>query len=386
VGTRRIKLKIGVPKEIAERETRVAIVPSAVSLLKRGGHEVIVESGAGQRANYPDEQYKEAGAVLVEDPKELYRESQVVLKVQAPRESEVELLSEGCVLIGFLSPVENIDLIKTLAQRRITSFALEFIPRITRAQNMDALSSMGTVVGYKAVLLAADHIGKFFPLLMTAAGTIYPANVLVLGAGVAGLQAIATAKRLGARVEAFDPRPAVREQVESLGAHFVEMELPKEDIETKGGYAKEMSEEFLRKEQEAIAKRLPKMDVVITTAAIFGKRAPILITEDMVKLMPKGSVIVDVAASTGGNCQLTVQDKVVEKHGVVIFGETNLAALLPYHASEMYARNLVNLLTHLYPKADSPLNFEDEIIKGACVTRGGAVVSEYLKNLMQSGG
>lgn len=383
-------MKIGIPKETVEGEARVALVPSMISRLTRHEHEVLVESGAGEGSSFPDSEYESAGAKIIKVAATLYKKSDIILKVQPPqtkgKDKEVDRLENGGVLISFLSPIENRDLIKRLVKNKITGFSMEFIPRITRAQSMDALSSMATVVGYKAVLMAANHIGKFFPLLMTAAGTIHPSNVFILGAGVAGLQAIATAKRLGGRVEAFDPRPAVKEQVESLGAQFVEMELPKEDIETKGGYAKAMSKEFLVKEQEAIAAKLPRIDVVISTAAIFGKKAPVLITEEMVKLMPNGSVIMDLAASTGGNCELTKPDNVVEKHGVTIFGPTNLASTLPKHASQMYSSNLTNLIAHLYPKADSELDFDDEITSGACITRGGEIVNEMVKNALEGGG
>ncbi|MCH8028983.1 MAG: Re/Si-specific NAD(P)(+) transhydrogenase subunit alpha [Candidatus Dadabacteria bacterium] len=383
-------MKIGIAKETVDGERRVALVPAMVSRLIDNEHVVFVESGAGEGASFSDNDYKEQGAKVIKDPSGLYLDSEVVVKVQPPQTKgkikEVDFLKDGLVLICFLSPFENPSLIKILATKKVTGFAMEFIPRIARAQSMDALSSMATVVGYKAVLMAADNMGKFFPLLMTAAGTIHPANVLVLGAGVAGLQAIATAKRLGARVEAFDPRPAVKEQIESLGAQFVPMELPEGDVETQEGYAKEMTEEFLKKEQEAIASRLPRVDAIITTAAVFGKRAPVLITEQMVKLMPSGSVIVDIAAGTGGNCELTKPDKVVEKHGVSIFGETNLASALPVHASQMYSGNMLNLLNHLYPKADFELDFEDEIIGGACMTRDGKIVNEMVDQFINNGG
>lgn len=383
-------MKIGIAKETVDGERRVALVPAMVSKLINNDHEVLIEAGAGEGAAFSDSDYKDQGAKVVKDPSGLYQGSDVVVKVQPPqtkgKAKEVDLLKSELVLISFLAPFENPGLIKTLATKKVTGFAMEFIPRITRAQSMDALSSMATIVGYKAAVMAADNIGKIFPLLMTAAGTIHPANVLVLGAGVAGLQAIATAKRLGARVEAFDPRPVVKEQIESLGAQFVPMELPEEDVETKGGYAKEMTEEFLKKEQEAIASRLPRVDAVISTAAVFGKRAPVLITEEMVKLMPKGSVIIDIAAATGGNCELTKPDKMVEKHGVSIFGETNLATTIPVHASQMYSGNVLNLLNHMYPKADMELDFEDEIIAGACITRDGKIVNEMIDQFIKNGG
>jgi NAD(P) transhydrogenase subunit alpha len=277
------------------------------------------------------------------------------------------------------------EAIRKLVERKITCFAMDYIPRITRAQSMDALSSIATVAGYKAVLVAAYHLGKFFPLLMTAAGTIPPANVMILGAGVAGLQAIATARRLGAKVEAFDPRPAVKEQVKSLGAQFIEMEVP-EDVETAGGYAKEQSEAFLQKERDAIATRLPKMDIVITTAQVFGKRAPVLITENMVKMMRTGSVVVDLAADQGGNCELSKPRETVFKHGVTVIGVVNLANTIPVHASQMYSKNITNLFLHLYKSPEGKLDFADEITKGACLTHQGEIVNEAAKKILQTGG
>lgn len=384
-------MKIGIPKEVHAGETRVALIPALIGSLKKKQHEVLVEAGAGVAASFSDDQFQAAGATIVAGAVELYRASQVILKVQPPQKHpeagkhEVELMAKGAALIAFLDPLTQPATIALLAERGVTSFAMEYIPRITRAQSMDALSSMATVAGYKAVLIAAHHLGKFFPLLMTAAGTIPPATVLILGAGVAGLQAIATARRLGAKVEAFDPRPAVKEQVMSLGAHFVEMEVPK-DVETAGGYAKEQSEEFLRKEREAIAARLPKVDAVITTAQVFGKRAPLLLTGEMVKLMRPGSVIVDLAAAQGGNCTLTRPRETVVQNGVTIFGTVNLAATVPVHASQMYAKNITNLFLHLYQAADGTLNFQDEITQGACLTHQGAIVNEQVKQAVTSGG
>ncbi len=383
-------MKIGIPKEITEGETRVALVPSMVSALTKGNHEVLVESGAGAGSSFSDEEYKEAGAAVVKDKAELYKSSDVIIKVQPLRalsgsKHEIDLLPEGKVLISYLAPFTEKETIKKLAAKKITAFAMEFIPRITRAQSMDSLSSQATVAGYKAVLIASNHLGKFFPLLMTAAGTIPPANVFVLGAGVAGLQAIATARRLGAKVEAFDPRPAVREQVESLGARFVEMELPEEDVETSGGYAKQQSDEFLKKEQEAIAGRIGKVDVVITTAQIFGKTAPVLITEEMVKSMRQGSVIIDLAAETGGNCELTKANETIEKHGVTIYGAVNLPAKLPVHASQMYSKNTTNLFRHLFSAEDQSLDFEDEITSGACITHAGEIRNDMVRNVISGG-
>jgi len=379
-------MKIGVPKEVREGETRVALIPQTVMELKKMEFEILIEKGAGEKALFSDEDYKKAGATIVDDAKKLYQEADLVLKVQPPqkhpkaKKHELELMKEGSTLVGFLSPWTNRDLVEQMQARKITAFAMELIPRITRAQSMDALSSMATVAGYKAVLIAADTVQKFFPLLMTAAGTIPPANVLVIGAGVAGLQAIATAKRLGARVEAFDVRPSVKEQIESLGAKFIEMELP-EDVETKDGYAKEVSEDFIRRELEAIGSRLPRMDVVISTAQVFGKKAPVLITEEMVKTMKPGSVIVDLAAEQGGNCELTEAGKVVTKHGVTIYGPVNLPAQLPVDASQMYARNITNFVKHIFQAENRTLDFEDEITKNACVCHNGEIVSETIKSL-----
>lgn len=384
-------MKIGIPKEIAAGETRVAVVPAMINVLTKMGHEVFVQAGAGELASFSNEQYVETGATIVKNAVELFPRMDVLLKVQPPQidpvsgKNEIDLLRDETTVIGFQSPLSFRDNINLMKNKKITAFAMEFVPRITRAQSMDALSSMATIAGYKSVLMAADHLGKMFPLLMTAAGTIPPANVLILGAGVAGLQAIATAKRLGARVEAFDPRPVVKEQVQSLGAQFVEMELPK-DAETAGGYAKELPEDFLRREQEAIGARLPKIDVVITTAQIFGKKAPLLISENMVKSMKPGSVIVDLAAEQGGNCELTKPGQVIEKYGVYIMGPVNLPAQIPIHASQMYSKNITNLVKHLYSTQDGQLDFNDEITKGACIAHGGEITNELVKNSMQTGG
>lgn len=381
-------MKVAVAREVFEGETRVALIPASVEGLRKSGHEVLMESGAGAHAWFLDDQYEAAGAAIVKDPEELYRAADVVLKVNPPEmhpqagRHEVDLLREGAAIIGFLMPLDNPEVVEKLTRRRITSFAMEYVPRITRAQSMDALSSMATVSGYKAALMAADHLRKFFPLLMTAAGTILPATVLVLGAGVAGLQAVATAKRLGARVEAFDPRPAVKEQVHSLGAQFVEMEVS-EQVETAGGYAKEQSEEFLRREQQTIAARLPKVDVVITTAQVFGKKAPILITEEMVKGMRPGSVIVDLAVRQGGNCALSRPRETVEKFGVTIIGAWNLAASIPIHASQMYAKNVTSLFLSIYPSPSDVPNFEDEITKASCITHGGEIVQASVRKALK---
>jgi len=376
---------IGVLKETAHGETRVAIVPQVVTPLKKEGHDVLVQAGAGQAAGFPDEAYTQAGARIATDAAAVTREAAMIVKVQPPGirgdVNEAALMKPGSTYVGFLAPLANPGVVGEFTQRKITSFAMEYIPRITRAQSMDALSSMATIAGYKAVLTAADRLGQMFPLLMTAAGTIPPANVLILGAGVAGLQAIATARRLGARVEAFDPRPAVKEQVKSLGAGFLEMEVT-ENAEAAGGYAKQMSDEFLKKEQEAIATRLAKVDVVISTAQVFGKRAPVLITAAMVKLMKPGSVIVDLAAEQGGNCEETRAGETILVNGVTIVGAVNLPALVPHDASMMYSRNLLSLIQTLYPKGAAAPNFEDEIATGACITRDGAIANASVRDAL----
>ncbi|MCI0412121.1 Re/Si-specific NAD(P)(+) transhydrogenase subunit alpha [bacterium] len=376
-------MKIGIPKETAAGETRVAMYPALVSSYTKDKHEVLVERDAGQGAAFSDEMYSAAGARILPDAKQLNEEADIILKVQPSNKKEAEQLREGTSLIGFLSAFTNHETVRIFAARKITAYAMEMIPRITRAQSMDALSSMATVAGYKSVLLAADHIHKMFPLMMTAAGTITPATVLILGAGVAGLQAIATARRLGAKVEAFDPRPAVKEQVKSLGAMFVEMEMPA-DAETAGGYAKELSPEFIQKEMEAIGGRLPKVDVVICTAQVFGKKAPLLITADMVKMLRAGSIIVDLAAEQGGNCELTEAGITTTHNGVKIIGAVNLPATMPLDASQLYSRNVQNLFRHLYPKADAVPDFTDEITRGCCVTRDGQIVNDAIRNAVGS--
>jgi len=382
-------LKIAVPREIAAGETRVALTPATVKQIIRDGHEVFIEPGAGAGASISDEKFVAAGARITRGTEDLYEAGEVVFKVRAPLQQggvdEAGLVKKNGVYVGFLSPFGTKETVKRFLERNVTSYAMEYVPRITRAQSMDALSSMATIAGYKAVLMAADRMHKMFPLMMTAAGTISPATVLILGAGVAGLQAIATAKRLGAKVVAFDPRPAVKEQVKSLGATFIEMELP-EDAETAGGYAKELSPEFIKKEMEAIGSRLPKADVVISTAQVFGKKAPLLITGDMVKLMPAGSIIIDLAAEQGGNCELTSAGEVVEKHGVSIIGAVNLPAMVPTDASQMYGKNVVNLFQYLYKKGTEGPDITDDIPKGCCITRGGEIVNESFKNAFTAGG
>ena len=374
-------MKIGVPKETAPGERRVALVPETVSRLAKSGNTVVVERGAGEASSFPDRLYADAGATIG-DP----YAAELVVKVQKPSDDELARLHEGTVLIAFLQPLTQHDLVRELARRRVTALSMDAIPRITRAQPMDALSSQATVAGYKAVVLAAAALPKFFPMLTTAAGTIAPAKAFVIGAGVAGLQAIATARRLGAVVEAFDTRPIVKEQVQSLGAKFLEVDLG-ETGEGTGGYAKELSEEAHRKEVELLAKAVKENDIVITTAAIPGRPAPKLITADMVRSMRPGSVIVDLAAETGGNCELTRPGEVSVVDGVRIDGTTNLPSTMPYHASQMYSRNVASLLGLMLAK-DGTLNVDmnDDVVKGTVITKDGEVVHEATKKALDVGG
>jgi H+-translocating NAD(P) transhydrogenase subunit alpha len=362
-------MRLGVPKETAPGERRVALVPEAVGRLVGAGFEVAVERGAGEAAAFPDEAFAEAGATLVGNA----FDADAVVKVQKPSASEVEALRDGSVLVAFLQPLTDPEGIERLGARGVIAFAMESIPRITRAQPMDALSSQATVSGYKAVVLAAERLPRFFPMLMTAAGTVAPAKVLVLGAGVAGLQAIATARRLGAVVTGFDVRAAVREQVESLGATFLDLGVTAE--ETEGGYARELSEEDRRRQQEALEGRIADFDVVVTTALVPGRPAPRLIPAAAVRAMRPGSVVVDVAAEAGGNCELTSPGETVEREGVTIVGLTNLPSTMPYHASQLYARNVAALLQHLAPDGELELDWADEITAGACVTRKNQVAA-----------
>jgi NAD(P) transhydrogenase subunit alpha len=360
-------VKVAVPKETAPGERRVALVPEIVKRLTEAGFAVSVEAGAGSEASFSDDDYQAAGAAIVSSRDELLRGAEGVVKVQKPSAEEIELLQPGSILIAFLQPLSDTEGIERLARRGVVGFALESVPRITRAQPMDALSSQATVSGYKAVLLAADQLPRFFPMLMTAAGTVPPAKVLVLGAGVAGLQAIATARRLGAVVSGYDVRPVVREQVESLGAAFLDLGVVGE--ETTGGYARELTDEDERRQQEELERRIAEFDVVITTALIPGRPAPKLIPDSAVAAMREGSVIVDLAAEAGGNATLTVPGEVVVREGVTIIGLTNLPSTVPVHASQLYARNVESLLTHLAPGGELALDWDDEITSGACVTR-----------------
>ena len=362
-------MKIGVPKEIAPNERRVALTPDVGGRLTKGGFEAFIERGAGSAAFFPDEAYSAAG-VKVSDRSSVLGQSDIVLQVHAPVAAELAQYREGGALVAFFQP--GAELLRQLAQRKLTAFSLVLLPRITRAQPMDVLSSQATVAGYKAVLLAASTAPRLLPMLVTAAGTLFAARVLVLGAGVAGLQAIATARRLGAIVSAFDVRPAVKEQVQSLGASFLEMAI-EEHAETAGGYAKELSEETHRKELAFLAGAVKDADIVISTAAIPGKKAPILITAAAVQGMKPGSLIVDLAAETGGNCELTEPGSEIVRNGVSILGPLNLPSSVPLHASQMYAKNVAAFLGHIVQDGKLRLDFEDQIIRDTCVTHAGEV-------------
>jgi NAD(P) transhydrogenase subunit alpha len=373
---------VGVPKEVIPGERRVALVPELVAKLIKAGLDVFVETGAGAAAGFLDSSYQEKGARL---ETEVLRAADVLLKVQPPTAEEIGKIKDGATLIGFMQPYTNAAGIQSLAARKVTVFAMELMPRITRAQPMDALSAMSTVAGYKAVLMAANRLPKFFPLLMTAAGTVTPARVFVVGAGVAGLQAIGTAKRLGAVVEAYDTRSVVKEQVESLGAKFVELGLETKDAQEKTGYAKAQSEEFYEKQRTMMLKYVAAADVVIPTALVPGQRAPVLITEEMVKGMHPGSVIVDLAAEQGGNCALTETGQEVVKHGVVIMGPVNLPSTVPFHASQMYARTVTSYLLHLVKDGKVQLDLNDELTRGPLATHQGEILHEAVKAALSAG-
>ena len=365
-------MKIGVPKETALNERRVALTPEIAGRLVKSGLAVLVQRGAGEAASFGDDAYATAGATGVASAAEVFEQSDVILKVQPPSSEEVRLCREGTALVALFQPSTERETVGQLAARKVTSFSLALLPRITRAQSMDVLSSQATVAGYKAVLIAAARSGRLFPMLVTAAGTLSPARVLVLGAGVAGLQAIATARRLGAVVSAFDVRPVVKEQVESLGAKFLELQIG-EQAEGAGGYAKQLSEETHQRELAFIARHVKDADVVITTAAIPGKRAPILITKEAATAMKPGSVILDMAIETGGNCELTEAGTEVVRNGVIVLGPLNLPSTLPVHASQMYARNISSFLSLLVKDGALRLDFNDEIIRDTCVTHAGEV-------------
>ena len=377
-------MRVGIPKESWPGETRVAVIPAAVPGLLKAGLEVAVESGAGTAAGFIDEMYRAQGATLVARS-DLFRSSDIVLQVRATP-ADPSSLRSGQAVIGFADPLGAPQAIRALAPTGVNLFSMELMPRITRAQSMDALSSMATIAGYKGILLAADALPRMFPMLMTAAGTISPARVFIMGAGVAGLQAISTARRLGAKVEAYDVRPAVKEQVQSLGAKFVELPLDSADAEDKGGYAKAQDEAFYKRQREMMLKVVAASDVVITTALIPGKPAPILLTTEMVDAMAPGSVVVDLAAERGGNCELTRPDEVVVYKGITILGPSNPPALVPNHASQMYSKNITTFLAHLLGKdgaaqAVLTINADDEITRETLLTRGGEVVHARVRAL-----
>jgi proton-translocating NAD(P)+ transhydrogenase subunit alpha len=376
---------VGVPRETFPGERRVALVPSSVPSLAKAGLEVIVEAGAGAQAGYPDAEYVAKGAKIIPERRDLFATADIIVQVLSygsndkTGRADLPLLHSGQVLIGFLRPLGAVEPLQEIAAKGVTSFSVELVPRSTRAQSMDALSSMGTICGYKAVLIAADTLPRIFPMLTTAAGTITPGRVLVIGAGVAGLQAIATARRLGAVTSAYDLRPAAKEQVQSLGGRFVELPIEAKDAEDARGYAKAQGEDFYRRQRELLGKVVAENDVVITAAVIPGKKSPLLVTADMVKGMAPGSVIVDLAAERGGNCELTRPGEEVVVHGVTIIGWFNLASTVPYHASQMYSRNLSAFLMHLIKDGKLRLDAGDEIIRETLLTQGGEVVNKRVR-------
>ncbi len=378
---------IGVTRETAAREKRVALNPVSAAALIKAGLEVRCERGAGLAAGFPDGEYEEKGVVLC-DRADVFAQADIIVQVRGPGshpeglENDLPLCRKGQILVGLQDPLGNPQAVAAMAEKGLTVLSLEMVPRITRAQSMDVLSSMATVAGYQAVLEAASHLPRLFPMLMTAAGTLAPARVFVVGVGVAGLQAIATAKRLGAVVEAYDVRPAVKDQVISVGAKFVEFDLETQDAEDKGGYAKEQSDEFIRRQREQMQEVVARNDVVITTAAIPGKRSPVLVTEPMVEAMAPGSVIVDLAAERGGNCELTRADEVVTAHDVTILGPTDLVSRKPYHASQMFARNIETLLLSLYRDGALDLDPDDEVVAGCLLCRDGEVEQPRIRELL----
>jgi len=378
---------IAVPKEVLQGENRVAVVPDVAVKFIKDGYEVHVEKNAGLNAGFTDEKYLSAGAKIVTDVHQLYTDADIILKVQRPivhpalNVHELDLYKEGTLLITFLYPLHYPQLAKQCAEKGINVISMDAIPRTTLAQKMDALSSQANIAGYKSVILSANSLGKIFPLLMTAAGTISPAKVVIMGAGVAGLQALGTAKRLGAVVEVSDIRSAVKEEVQSLGGKFIEVQTD-ENMQDAGGYAKEASEEFLKKQKELIFKHITEADIVITTALVPGKKAPVLVTEEMVKNMRPGSVILDMAVEFGGNCELSENGKTVKKYDVTIIGEPNLPSLVPTHASEVYSKNILALLLHIGKQGKVELNLKDEITKGALITFNKEVINARTKDLL----
>src|ERR1700694_2640090 len=378
---------VGVPRETFPGERRVALVPAAIPNLTKAGLEVVVEAGAGAGAGYPDADYAAKGAKIAADRAEVFRAADILVQIlcygsnDRTGKADVPLFRRGQVLIGFLRPLGSIETIQEIAAKGVISFSVELMPRTTRAQSMDVLSSMATISGYKAVLLAADTLPRIFPMLSTAAGTITPARVFVIGAGVAGLQAVATSRRLGAVTSAYDMRPIAKEQVMSLGGRFVELPIEAKDAQDASGYARAQDEEFYRRQRELLGQVVSESDVVITTAVIPGKKAPTLVTGEMVQKMAPGSVIVDLAAERGGNCELTHPGEIAAEHGVTIIGLFNLASTVPYHASQMYAKNLTAFLLHIVKDGKLRLDTQDEIIRDTLLTDGGEIVNKRLREL-----
>ncbi len=376
---------VAIPKELDISESRVAATPGSVKQLTKSGLKVYVESGAGLKSFISDEKYQNSGAIIVDSHEELLKSADITLKVLPPLREEIKLLRDKSIFISFCQTTRELDTVNLLSKKSITAFSMHLIPRTTLAQKMDALSSQANIAGYKAVLIAASRLGVYMPLLMTAAGTIRPSKVLILGAGVAGLQAIATAKRLGAQVEAFDVRPVVKEQVESLGAKFIEVESEGDDGVGEGGYAKETSEDYKKKQQDLIHEHISKSDAVITTALIPGRPAPVLIPTTMVESMKPGSVIMDLAAENGGNCELTLKDKVVNHNQIIIDGTSNLPGTMPVHASELYSKNVAAFLTYMVKDGQLNLDLEDEIISGALYSHNSAITHAPTKESLDRG-
>ena len=374
---------IAIPKETIENESRVAATPYSVSELIKAGYEVKVESRAGEASFFYDDDFRKVSAEIVTTKEDLYKDTNVILKVTPPAIDEINLFSKGTVCVSFFQPTIDIEKVKAMSKNEITGLSMHLVPRTTLAQKMDALSSQANIAGYKSVLMGSIHMGVYMPLLMTAAGTIRPAKVLILGAGVAGLQAIATAKRLGAQVEAFDVRPEVKEQVESLGAKFVEVESGSDDGVGEGGYAKETSDEYKQKQQELIREHISLSNMVITTALIPGRKAPILIGKDVVDIMKPGSVIMDLAAENGGNCEITEKDKIVNHNNVIIDGTSNIPATMPVHASELYAKNIAALILYATKDGEINIDLDDEIISGSTYTHRGIVTHEPTKKIIE---
>ena len=376
-------MKISVPRESVDSETRVAVTPYSVSELIKSGYEVCIQASAGDKSFISDDLFKKSGAKIIKSSAELLNDASIILKVASPSLDEISLLANKSVCISFFQPTIELDKVSAMQKSNITGMSMHLVPRTTLAQKMDALSSQANIAGYKAVLMGSTHMSVYMPLLMTAAGTIRPAKVLILGAGVAGLQAIATAKRLGAQVEAFDVRPEVKEQVESLGAKFVEVSSESDDGVGEGGYAKETSEDYKQKQQQLIKEHISRADMVITTALIPGRKAPILIGKDVVELMKPGSVIMDLAAENGGNCEITKKDELIIHDGVIIDGTSNVAATMPVHASELYAKNILALVKHMTKEKNLNFDMNDEIISGSTFTHHGSITHEPTNDIMK---